>query len=241
MRYIDKIETILKKVRNSQAQNIEAAAKAIADAVSGGKFLYAFGTGHSHMLAEEIFYRAGGLVRVCPILEDGIMLHTGAFRSSRMERLPGYAEILLENYKDIIPGDIMLLFSNSGRNTVIVEMALEATKRNMVTICITSRSHGAVCKSRHPSGLKLYDICDIIIDNCGEPGDACLEISGIACGPTSTVMGAMILQEIVCGAIAQMTEREEILPEVFCSSNVDGGDGINAVYYNKYKDKIRIF
>lgn len=241
--YIDKIDILIKKVRDSQNQNIEAAANAIANAISAGRLIYAFGTGHSHMLAEEIFYRAGGLVSVYPILEDAIMLHRGAFRSSRIERISGYAEVLLENYKDILPGDVMLLFSNSGRNTVIVEMAQEAKKRKMLTICITSLRHSRSCGSRAPEGLKLHDICDIVIDNCGEPGDACMDISGVKCGPTSTVIGATILQETVCRAVEMMMSPQSSAkgrPEVFQSSNIDGGDEANAAYYNKYNGKIKI-
>lgn len=244
MHYIDKIEALLKKARDSQEKNIAAAAETIAAALAEGRMLYAFGTGHSHMLAEEIFYRAGGLVRVYPILEDALMLHRGAFRSSKLERLSGYAELLLENYKEIAPGDVMLLFSNSGRNPVIVEMAQAARKRNMKTVCITSLSHSASCASRHAGGLKLCDLCDIVIDNCGEPGDACLEISGVRCGPTSTVLGAALLQEIVCRVVGLLQERAQKTgerPEVFLSSNVDGGDAANSVYFEKYRNIIRIF
>lgn len=242
LRYIDKINSLIQKVSVSQERNIEEAAKAIAEAISEGKMVYTFGTGHSHILAEEIFYRAGGLVRVYPILEDAIMLHTGAFRSSCLERLPGYAGILIDQYTDISHGDIMILFSNSGRNTVTVEMAQEAAKRGMLTICITSLLHSACTKSRHPDGLKLCDICDIVIDNCGEPGDACLQITeDIKCGPTSTVIGAMILQATICRAVELLTEDSSgDCPEIFFSSNVDGGDEFNTIYYQKYKGKIRI-
>ena len=240
-RYIDKINSLIQKVSVSQEENMEKAAAAIAEAIANGKMLYTFGTGHSHLLAEEIFYRAGGLVRVYPILEDAIMLNTGAFRSSQFERLSGYAGILIARY-DILPGDIMMIFSNSGRNTVTVEMAQEAAKRGMYTICITSLRHSACSKSRHPDGLKLCDICDVVIDNCGEPGDACVQIAELKCGPTSTVIGAMILQATICRAVELLTEHASgsSRPEIFSSSNIDGGDEWNSLYYQKYKGKIRI-
>lgn len=237
--YFEVTAKLLRRVADTQQNALEAVAQAVADALCAGGTVYAFGTGHSHILAEEIFYRAGGLVKVFPILDEPLMLHTGASRSSKMERLSGYAEKLINNHLGIRPGDVMFIFSNSGRNTVSVDMALEARKKGMKVICITNLRHAASVTSRHPSGEKLCDVCDIVLDNCGEIGDAAVTVGENVCGPTSTVIGAAMLQAIVCRSVEIMTENG-ITPEVFKSSNMDGGDEINEQFIEKYHHVIKI-
>ena len=235
--YFENIHNLLNKVQQTQGEAMEKAVTAVADTLSRGGTVYAFGTGHSHMLAEELFYRAGGLVRVCPILDDGLMLHTSASRSSQLERLSGYAATLLDGGIDPTEKDIIFLFSNSGRNAVPVELALEMKKRGVRTVCITNLAQSTQASSRHSSGLRLFEICDIVIDNCGRLGDAAVPVGEHRCGPTSTVIGAAILQAIVCAVVDQLHSRG-VAPEVFCSSNVDGGDEINSRYIRQYRGTI---
>ena len=232
-RYFEELKTVLDCVETTQSDAIESASKACADALLNGKMIYTFGTGHSHILAEEIFYRAGGLAAIYPILEEPLML-THAARSSQMERIEGYAKLLLEDV-DPISGSVMFIFSNSGRNTVSVEMALEAKKRNITVICITNMKHTATSASRHPSGKKLYEVSDIVIDNCGCIGDASVELFGRKSGATSTAIGSAILQAITCRTV----ELCEGKAEVFSSANVDGGDEINHSYIEKYKPIVK--
>lgn len=239
MEYFQEVSRLLEKVMNTQSQPIEAAAQAVADTLLREGMIYTFGTGHSHMLAEELFYRAGGLVRVYPILDDPLMLHINASRSSHMERLSGYAQTLLEDGPAPQTGDVLLLFSNSGRNAVPLEMAIEAKKKGMTTICITNLTHSSGATSRHASGKKLYQLCDIVIDNCGCVGDAAIHVGDQVCGPTSTAIGAAILQAIVCGAVEKVQQAGG-RAEVFCSSNVDGGDAVNEGYIEKYRSRIRM-
>ena len=236
-RYIHNIHSLLDAVLDSQSGAIDRAVAAVTDTLSRGGMVYAFGTGHSHMLAEELFYRAGGLVKVYPILDEALMLHNNASRSSQIERLPGYAATLLDNGIHPTERDIMFLFSNSGRNAVPVEMALEMKRRNVKTVCITNLAQSSQAASRHSSGLRLFELCDIVIDNCGAVGDASVEIGSRRCAPTSTVIGAAILQAIVCGVVETLLEKG-IEPEVFCSSNVDGGDEINHRFIEHYRREI---
>ena len=235
--YITNIHSLLDTLLETQADAMTQAANAVADTLQQGGMVYTFGTGHSHMLAEELFYRAGGLVRVCPILDDGLMLHTSASRSSQLERLSGYAATLLDGGIDPTEKDIIFLFSNSGRNAVPVELALETKKRGVRTVCITNLAQSSQATSRHSSGLRLFEICDIVIDNCGQIGDAAIAVGEYRCGPTSTVIGAAILQAIVCAVVDQLQSRG-VTPEVFCSSNVDGGDEINSRYIRQYRGAI---
>ena len=237
-RYIDEIERLVKVVSESQAAAIEEASVLCADALCGEGFLFTFGTGHSHILAEEIFYRAGGLAKVCPILEDALMLHRAAARSSMFERAPGLAKLLLDDVDAIKYGGVLFLFSNSGCNTVAVDMAQEAKARGLKTVCITNLIHSNKMTSRHPEGLKLKDVCDVVIDNCGCYGDACIEIGKATTGATSTVIGAMIMEAIVCRAI-ELCEERGTPAEVFSSANTHGGDDANASYIEKYKSLVK--
>lgn len=231
--YFQELAKVLEQIQSTQMSAIEAAAAVCAEALRRNGLIYTFGTGHSHLLAEEIFYRAGGLAAVYPILEEPLML-THAARSSQMERLTGYAELLLEEVNPI-PGSVIFIFSNSGRNTVAIEMAMEARKRGLTTICITNMAHSSEVTSRHPSGKKLYELCDVVIDNCGCVGDACVEMYGKKSGATSTAAGAAILQAITC----RVVELCEGTAEVFCSANVDEGERINEAYIEKYRKIIK--
>lgn len=238
-RYMETALQLLKKVQSTQQDAMQAAAEAVAATLEHGGTIFTFGTGHSHMLAEEVFYRAGGLAKVYPILDEPLMLHADAPRSSMLERLPGYAHTLINSRIGIKEGDVIFLFSNSGRNTVSVEMALEAKEKGMTVICITNLQHSRSVVSRHPSGKRLYEACDIVIDNLGAIGDAAIPIGSETCGPTSTVIGSAIMQAIVCGAVEKMID-DGAEPEVFKSSNVDGGDEANDRYIEKYHPSIRM-
>jgi len=237
-RYIDEIKRLVSEVEANQAEQMESAAVLVADALCGDGWVFTFGTGHSHILAEEIFYRAGGLARVCPILEDALMLHKAAARSSMFERAPGLAKLLLDDVDAIKYGGVLFLFSNSGCNTVAVDMAIEAKARGISTVCITNRTHSGISKSRHPDGVKLMDVCDVVIDNMGCYGDAALDVCGNTTGATSTVIGAMIMEAVVCRGIEIACERGG-KPEVFQSANTAGGDEANAGFIAKYKPMVK--
>lgn len=238
VKYFNEIERLVKEVGEKQANVMEKAALITADALCTDGFVFTFGTGHSHILAEEIFYRAGGLVRVYPILEDALMLHTHAARSSMFERAPGLASLLLDDIDCVKYGGVIFIFSNSGGNTVAVDMAMEAKKRGLVPVCITNITHSNIITSRHPEGLKLKDVCDVVIDNMGCYGDAAVGIGEVTTGATSTVVGAMIMQAIVCRAVEICSERGQ-MPEVFKSANTKGGDEANEGFIEKYKPLVK--
>lgn len=237
--YFENLHRILTRITTEQGENIEKASRAVADTLENGGRIHTFGTGHSHMLAEEIFYRAGGLVNVNPILETGLMLHESASKSTALERLEGYGEILFDMH-DIKDSDILFLFSNSGRNGVAIDLALIAQSRGVKTVVITNMEHTLQGKSRHSSGKKLYELGTIVIDNCGCMGDASMEIKEIGrnVAPTSTAAGAAILNAIEARAVEMMV-ADSYVPEVFSSSNVDGGDAINDAYVKKYIKEIK--
>ncbi|MBR4540007.1 MAG: SIS domain-containing protein [Clostridia bacterium] len=236
-RYYHLLRDMLNRAFTEQAEAIETAAQRIADTVLSGGTLYTFGTGHGHLLALEIFYRAGGLVRVCPMLDERLMLHISASESSEWERKEGLAAELLQKYP-VKAGDTVLITSNSGRNAVPVEMAVACREKGAFVIALTNMKHSSAVSPRNALRLRLFEAADLTLDNMGVLGDACVAgTGGRMVGPTSTAVGAALLQAIVCRVEEIARERGQDI-EYFASSNIDGGDAINAAYLEKYKGHI---
>jgi uncharacterized phosphosugar-binding protein len=237
--YITNIQNLINRVLETQMDIIDEAGAIVAETLMSNGFVYAFGTGHSHMMAEELFYRAGGLARVYPILEDALMLHNGAIKSTEMERLDGYAELILERY-ECNEKDCLIIASNSGRNPVSIEMVKAAHKRGMKVIGLTNLTHSEAQESRHVSGSKLYEIGDVVLDNQGCLGDASIYIPEIDrnIAASSTSLGAMLLQAVAISAVEIMIEKGHI-PEVFSSANLDEGDEINDKILAKYRSFVK--
>lgn len=237
-RYFELIQRQFSQILRSQRDEIEHAAALVAEAIRQGRFLYAFGTGHSHMLAEEVFYRAGGIANAVPILDPALMLHESASASSEREQQPGYAAQVLSRYP-LTKGDVLVIASNSGRNAVPVEMALAAQELGVKTIAITSLAHSRAFPSRHASGRRLFEIAEVVLDNAGVVGDAGVELAGLPrrAGPTSTLTGALILNLIVVRAIELGLICGHVA-DVYASSNSDV-PGWNATLVSKYREQIR--
>ncbi|SEN81611.1 sugar isomerase domain-containing protein [Paenibacillus sp. OV219] len=239
LHYIDGILELIGTLKAKEQENLSQAALLIADAIESGRTLHAFGTGHSHMLAEELFYRAGGLASVNPILEEGLMLHRNAEQSTDLERLEGLAAVIFKQ-QAARSGDVIIIASNSGRNAVNIEMALEAKACGLKVIAITSLKHAEAASSRHSSGKRLHEVSDVVIDNHGCIGDAAVSIPGLAIkvSPTSTVSGALIVNAIVAEVTDLLLQRG-VTPDLFASSNMDNGDDHNRRLIDKYKGVIR--
>ena len=238
--YLNIIRGQLDKLEQTQEQAIDAVAKVCADAIQAGGLLYFFGTGHAHMLCEEPFYRAGGMACVSPILEPSQMLHQGGAKSSALERLPELGSTVVAE-SGVGEKDVLFLISNSGRNSVPIDGALEGKKRGATTVAITSMTHSSAVTSRHPSGKRLFEVCDYVLDNCGVYGDACIELPGLtqAISPTSTVLGAALIHLLMTETVRLLLERG-VMPPVFASANTDEGDKANKAVIAEYKKRIRI-
>ena len=163
--YIEQLQGILDRIKGEQRPAIIQAAKLLASAIRGGGIIHAFGSGHSHMLAEEVFYRAGGLAPVNPILDAPLVFFEGALASTAMERKLGYAAEILKR-EDVREGDAAIIISNSGRNAVPVEMASEMKARKVPVIAVTNLAQSRETPSRHPGGKRLFELADVVIDNC---------------------------------------------------------------------------
>ena len=226
------------RVAVTQRPAIEQAARWVAEALAGERFLCAFGTGHSHMIAEEIFYRAGGLARTVPMLEEPLMLHENAIEATYKEREAGYAERILNSYP-ITAGDVLVIASNGGRNAVPIELALGARARGVKTVAITNCAQSFAWPSRHTSGKRLAEVTDVVIDNCGVDGDAAVELPGypFRVGPPSSITGLLIINLIVVQAV-EFAVAAGVPPEVFISSNTHGDDH-NDRLLQKYRSHVR--
>ncbi|MEX1126571.1 MAG: SIS domain-containing protein [Acidimicrobiia bacterium] len=237
-RYLIGVVTILGEIAVDQWPAIRAAAAQVADTVAGGGLVHVFGTGHSHMLAEELFYRAGGLAAVNPILVGSLMLHAGAENSTLLERQEGLAETIFADLP-LKRGDTLIVASNSGGNAVCEEMAQLAHDAGARIVAIISRRHAHHSASQGDKS-QLLDLADLVIDNHGDVGDASVDIEGLGrrVAPTSTVAGAAILNAIVAESVEILVGRG-VAVDVFSSSNVAGGDAANAELVARYRNRVK--
>ncbi|MEC2346079.1 MULTISPECIES: SIS domain-containing protein [Paenibacillus] len=238
--YVEQIRRSLDQIEEREAERIRQAARKTAETIMQGGVIHLFGCGHSHILTEEVFYRAGGLAPIHPILVEPLMLHEGAVRSSELERQNGLAASFMHN-QDIRPGEVMIVLSTSGRNPVPVDVVQIAKAKGAYTIGITSLQYSQSQPSRHVSGKHLYDAVDLVIDNHAVKGDAVLTYPGVPVpfAPTSTVIGAVILNGIFAEAIVMMTDQG-YEPPVFLSGNIDGADERNRQLIARYRDRISL-
>ena len=160
--------------------------------------------------------------------------------TSAMERLVGYGTELAHNRADFQAGDVLIAHSVSGRNPVTVEVAMAAKDAGATVIAITNLSYSKSVSSRHPSGKRLCDLADIILDNHGEIGDAAVAVNGMEqkVSPTSTVVGATMLNAIVAALVQKLVDGGMAHPPIFYSANLDGGDELNRTLYEEYKESI---
>ena len=237
--YRDQIVAIMDRTLANEAAPLDAARDAIAAALRADRLIHVAGSGHSHLIALEVFYRAGGIAAAQALLDEDLMLHRGAERSTLLERESGRAAAVLARHR-VSPGDVVIIVSNSGRNAYPVEFALLARAAGAVTIALTSRQHSTAVASRHTSGKRLFELADIVLDNGGVPGDAGLQIPGLQIpglqvpghagkmGPTSTIIGVWMLNLLLAEAVAQLA-AEGISVDVWQSANADQGDNSAAL------------
>ncbi len=236
--YYDAIRRLLDAAYERERDRLEQVAELVAGAVEGGGLVYVTGSGHAHLLAEEPFYRAGGLAAIHPILVPALMLHESATRSSRLERLADLAREVLADLP-MGAGDVLIVASNSGRNAYPVEAALAARARHTPVVALTSVPHGSRTASRHPSGKRLLDLADVVLDTGVPYGDATVSLGDgrPSVAPASTVLGAFLLDAALARATQLLFDRGAD-PDVFVSANVDGGGPLSDERLAYWRERI---
>ena len=237
--YINKIKDILDEIIDTQADKLDQTIDLMFETFTQGNSIYVFGATHAGMMAEEMYGRAGGLMITNPIFNPTLMLNTFPITvTSDMERLPGFGNILINNLRPN-PGDLVILHSVSGRNSVSIDMAIQAKELGMKVVTVTSYDYGRNITSRHPSGKMLAEFADISIDNCGVYGDGCIPMGeqGIKAGATSTMAGCGIANILTVG-FAQKCEEAGIEPPLFESGNKDGEQDRTLRLIQKYYSQI---
>jgi uncharacterized phosphosugar-binding protein len=239
--YSGLIVKLINDIAESQSASILKAARMMADTVKNDGIIYTFGTGHSHIIAEDVAYRAGGLVPVDAILEPSLTGHQQVHKSETMERVEGIAKVIFDYYS-ISDRDIMIVISNSGRNAAPIEMAQVCRENNIPVIAITSLEYTTSVPSRHSSGTKLFQHADVVIDNLCPLGDCMMEIENVSqpVGPGSGVAGLYILHSIMVQTI-QYLQEDGVDPPVFRSGNLDGSDEVNKALLDKYRGRIKLW
>lgn len=238
--YMDKVTEILKVVKENESGVIQEAIDLMTEANLNKQSVFIFGASHAGILMEEMYYRAGGMMTINPIFGREVMLDRSPITfTSQMERLEGYGTSLASTV-DFKENDVLILHSVSGRNPIIIDIAIAAREKGVKLIGLTNVSYSKSVTSRHSSGKRLFEVVDIVIDNHGDIGDACCDIKGIEqkVGASSTVVGASILNTIIVETCQKLVDSGVKYPPIFYSANLDGGDQLNQDLYEQYKESI---
>lgn len=238
--YLNEVITMLEQIRGEEKDGLNKAANLLADAIENKNSIFAFGCSHSSLPIQDLVYRAGGLMLVNPIFGPGIEsldTHPPTLGSD-IEKLHGYAEVLLDN-TPIKADDVLILVSVSGRNAVPVEMAMIAKERGLKVIGVTSKTYTENVDSRHESGKKMYEFADVVLDNKVDKGDAVLQDDRVPQKfvPASGVTSTALLQALIAATIEEALNRG-ITPPVYLAGNVDGGMEYNKKLIKENQDRI---
>ncbi|PZG99318.1 SIS domain-containing protein [Streptomyces sp. NTH33] len=239
-RFFDAAIGLLQRVRDEEAEAIAAAGTLLADTVTAGGRLFAFGAGHSSLAAQDVVYRAGGLALMNLLAVPGAVGVdvVPATLGSALERVDGLATAVLDS-SPARSGDALVIISLSGRNALPVEMAMRARALGVRVIGVTSVAYATGTTSRHASGTYLKDHCDIVLDSKIAVGDAELALDTVAApfAPASTVVTTALLQAVLATTATTLAERGTE-PPLLRSGNVDGGHEWNRRIFDQYADRI---
>jgi uncharacterized phosphosugar-binding protein len=246
--FMDAADQIMERIRATQMDKIEAAAQVCADSIGQGGLAHLFGTGHSRIPVEEMFPRHGSFPGFHPIIDLSMTFHTqvvgsnGQRQAMYIEKMEGLGEQILRNFV-FRTYDCFFVFSNSGVNNVIMEVAIGAKDRGMKVIGVVSLEHCLATPPRHKSGKRLPDVCDITLDNCTPAGDALVHIDGLdyPVGPGSTIGYAAIVNALKCSLAQKLTDMGQP-PLVLTSGVLIGSDKSAELFertYDDYRERVK--
>lgn len=228
--YLGQIVEILQRIEREERAKMTEAAETVADVICRDGIIYTFGCGHSHLPCLDTFYRAGGLACVSPILDEDLMLHDGAAKSSRMEKMPGIAAEAFRRH-NVTPNDLIVVISASGKNAAPVEMCECAKKAGVKLVTISSSAY-------IDHGAKLLSLGDIAVD-CKVPyGDAVIDVGEAKMGGLSTYTSLFILNSILIDG-AKKALAKGAVPPIYRSGNVEGGTAKNVALEERYFGRIK--
>ena len=226
---------LLDQIVEANKKVLPKAIKWMTKTIIKDRIIHTFGTGHSHIIGLELFVRAGGLANVNAFLDSIVMTSEGARRSAEIERISGVSKVLWDQHH-IKTEDLFIVVSNSGRNAMPIEMGERAKANGNKVIAITSIEQSKKYPVRIEGQKKLYEIADLVLDNCVPPGDGMLQIGGELTGAASTIAGCFIVNLLATEAMKIAADKGVKLP-VYYSQNIDGFD--NEALYDRYKDRIK--
>jgi len=243
-KYHKALTVALDRIMQTQEEAVDRAADFMAASIRRDELIHVFGTGgHSSMGAEEMFWRAGCLAPVNPILEPALLPGMGARHSNWIERTEGIAPSILNAY-GVKKGETIILVNAYGINAVTIDAALECKRRGTASIGVTSTSFASFVPkghpSRHSSGKSLHELVDVFIDNQMPLGDACVEVEGCPqkLAPTSTILNSFCLHLLVIRTVEKLVEAG-IEPPIWTSLNLPGGDEKNRKWHEKYDSRVK--
>ena len=228
--YLGQIVEILQRIEREERAKMTEAAETVADIICRDGIIYTFGCGHSHLPCLDTFYRAGGLACVSPILDEDLMLHDGAAKSSRMEKMPGIAAEAFRRHR-VTPNDLIVVISASGKNAAPVEMCECAKKAGVKLVTISSSAY-------IDHGAKLLSLGDIAVDSKVPYGDAVIDVGEAKMGGLSTYASLFILNSILIDG-AKKALAKGTVPPVYRSGNVEGGTAKNVALEERYFGRIK--
>ena len=242
--YLGAVNDLLGRILAEEAVNIRAAAALLADQIAADRLVHVYGPGgHSNLAAQEVFFRAGGLMHVAAILDEGTLMSSGALRSMAMERTPGYGRVVIED-RGLGEGDLLVLVNAYGINAALIDAALTARERGVRLIGISSRSHAEGTApdhpARHPSKANLHDLVDVAVDSKVPIGDAVMEVPGAGekVAAVSTFANAYVLNCLTLATVEALVARG-VEPPVWRSGNAPGGDEANARFLGRFRSRVR--
>ena len=246
--YLDAAQGILERIRTTQVATIEAAAEICTHSIANDALVHLFGTGHSRMFVEEMFPRHGSFPGFHSMVELSLTFHNqvvgsnGQRQAMFLEKVEGLGKVIMRNFV-MTPPDSMIIFSNSGVNEVVVEVALEAKARNLPLIAVVSLDHCLASRPRHSCGKRLPDLADVTIDTCTPAGDAMVKLEGLAdaVGPGSTIGAATVTNALKCRIAEKLTALGKP-PLVLSSSYFLGAEAAAERFdrcYDEYRDRVK--